>query len=75
MHPRPAARSDAVHRHPPLGGALLDRIQDHLAAMRHRELGRDVGRCERCGRPVRSQQNHIRHDGHVAHVRCRITDP
>lgn len=73
MHLTPRARSD--DRHPPLADGLLDRVQDHLAILRHRELGRDIGPCERCGKQVRSQQNFIRSDGVIAHVRCRITPP
>lgn len=46
-----------------------------LADMRDRELGRDIGSCERCGQPVRSQQGFMREDGAIAHVRCRITEP
>lgn len=69
------ARSDEAPRHVSLAAALLDRVQDHLAVMRHRELGRDIGSCQRCGKPVRSQQNFMRENGAVAHVRCRITDP
>lgn len=69
------ARAHTAPRHPPLTGALLDRVQDHLAAMRHRELGRDIGCCERCGKHVRSEQHFIRQDGQIAHVRCRITRP
>lgn len=49
--------------------------QTAVADMRDRELGRDIGVCERCGRPVRSQQGFMREDGAIAHVRCRITDP
>lgn len=74
MQLTPDARSDTTPRHP-LRGALLDRVQRQLAIMRHRELGRDVGPCERCGKPVRSQQSFMRHDGALVHVRCRITHP
>lgn len=74
MHLTPDARSDTTARHP-LSGALLDRVQHQLAIMRHRELGRDIGPCARCGKPVRSQQNFVRHDGALVHVRCRITHP
>lgn len=58
-------------------GALVGRVQGQreLAVLRHRELGCDIGCCERCGKPVRSQQNFTRKDGAIAHVRCRITDP
>lgn len=73
MHLTPLARSH--DRHPPLAGGLLDRVQDQLAILRHRELGRDIGPCERCGKQVRSQQNFIRSDGVIAHVRCHITPP
>ena len=59
----------------PLVGKLLDRVEDQLAVLRHRELGRELGPCLRCGKPVRSQQNFMREDGAVAHVRCRITHP
>ena len=56
-------------------GVLLDRVQAQLAALRQRELGRDIGRCARCGKPVRTQQDFMRNDGAVVHLRCRITDP
>lgn len=75
MHLTPRARSADAPRHPPLAGALLDRVQDQLATMRQRELGRDIGPCTRCGKPVRSQQNFMRHDGALVHVRCRIMHP
>lgn len=73
MHLTPRARRD--DRHPPVASGLLDRVQDQIAILRHRELGRDIGPCERCGKPVRSQQNFSREDGVIAHVRCRITRP
>lgn len=57
----------------PLAGALLGRVQDQLAVHRHRELGRELGPCVRCGEPVRSQQNFMREDGAIGHLRCRVT--
>jgi hypothetical protein len=74
MHLTPCARSDDERR-PPLANGLLDRVHDQLAILRHRELGRDIGPCARCGTQVRSQQNFIRQDGAIAHLRCRITHP
>jgi hypothetical protein len=68
-------RFDAALRRTQLAAALLDGVQDELAVLRHRELGRGIGRCERCGKLVRSQQGFMRQDGAIAHVRCRITHP
>lgn len=51
------ARAKKQRRHPALAGALLERVQDQLAAMRDRELGRDLGHCMGCGDLVRSQQS------------------
>jgi hypothetical protein len=57
----------------PGSSVRLDGVQDQLGVLRHRELGRNIGRCERCGKPVRSQQSFMRKEGVIAHVRCRIT--
>ena len=71
----PRVRSDHPWRHPSLAGPLADRVQDQLAALRQRELGVMLGPCMHCGKAVRSQQNFVRQDGYVAHVRCRSTSP
>ena len=65
------SRPQAIRARPP-GLAMRDRVQDQLAALRNRELGRDIGCCARCGKPVRSQQNFMREDGQVEHLRCRV---
>jgi len=51
--------------------ALLARVQDQLSAFRNRELGRELGYCLGCGKPVRSQQQFIREGGSIMHVSCR----
>lgn len=61
---------DDTPHHPPATAALTVHVQDQLAEFRDRELGRDLGRCVRCGRSVRSEQNYLREHGSVAHVRC-----
>lgn len=73
IHLTPRARPDGQPRHLPLASGLLRRVQDQLAILRQRELGRAIGRCERCGEAIRSQQNFNRSDGVVAHVRCGVT--
>jgi hypothetical protein len=75
MQLTPRVGSDDVSLHPPLSDRLLDRAQDQLGMLRHRELGRTLGPCMRCGKAVRTQQNYVRQDGYVAHVRCRLTPP
>jgi uncharacterized C2H2 Zn-finger protein len=73
--PKRATRSGDRKRRPPPTGALLARTQQQLAVLRDRELGRELGNCVRCGKPVRSQQDFIRHYGSVIHVRCHTPRP
>lgn len=68
-------RSDAEPRRAPLQNTLVDRVQAQLAVLRHRELGRELGPCMRCGKPVRAQQNAIRDNGRLTHLHCHITAP
>jgi len=70
-----ATRAGGRMRRPPPTGALLARTQQQLAVIRDRELGRELGNCVRCGKPVRSQQDFIRHYGSVIHVRCHMPRP
>lgn len=67
--------SPQPRRSAPSRSAGPGRERTALADMRDRELGRDIGACERCGQPVRSQQGFMREDGAIAHVRCGTTDP
>ena len=63
--------SFAAHRHVPLPTGLFTSFREELVALRDRELGRELGSCPGCGKFVRSQQEFIRRDGFVMHVRCR----
>jgi len=45
-------------------------VRDELACLRDRELGRTLGACDMCGKPVRSQQDLVRRDGAMVHLRC-----
>jgi len=44
-------------------------VYDELDGLR----GKELGRCESCGRPVFLECNHTRVAGRVLHVRCPIT--
>lgn len=75
VQPKRAPRAGDRQRRPPPTAALLARTQQQLAVLRDRELGRELGNCVRCGKPVRSQQDFIRDYGSVIHVRCHTPRP
>jgi hypothetical protein len=75
VQPKRATRAGERQRRPPPTGTLLARTQQQLGVLRDRELGRELGSCVRCGKPVRSQQDFIRDDGSVIHVRCHTSRP
>lgn len=66
---------DDTARDAPATAALIVHVQDQLADFRDRELGRELGRCTRCGGSVRSQQRFLRERGSVVHVRCHGARP
>ena len=75
VQPKRATRPGGRQRRSPPTATLLARTQQQLAVLRDRELGRELGNCLRCGKPVRSQQGFIRVYGSVIHVRCHTTRP
>ena len=75
MYPTPLPRLDDRRHRAPAPGGLLIYVQEQLAVLRDRELGRELGLCTRCARPVRSQQGFSREHGSVAHVRCSRPQP
>lgn len=58
-------RSERTHGSSARPG-LAQRASDETCALR----GRALGCCRVCGKPVFSQQNFTRAQGHVSHVRC-----
>ena len=62
--PRPPPQALGVGR----GSGFSDTVRDELAKL----LGKSVGACARCGRPVSLQQSFTRVQGRIDHVRCPV---